>query len=67
MLKVSKHSTTEDEIKKEQNNNKVLFMVYPGRLYQSPVEPTELTSFTQYCVFHFQILELNVCVGVTKY
>lgn len=34
MLKVSKHPTTEDEIKKKLNNKKSDFDVYPGRIYQ---------------------------------
>lgn len=67
MLKVSVHSTTEDEIMRKLNKNLMLFMVYSNRIYQSPVEPTELLSFTEYCVFHFRILELNVCVDFTKY
>lgn len=58
MLKVSKHSTTEDEIKKKVNDKKVLFMFIQAEYIKSPDEPTELL-YTTLC-FHFLTLELNV-------
>lgn len=51
MLKVSKHPTTEDEIKKKLNDKKSAIHVYPGRIYQESCWTYRTNIFTQYCVF----------------
>lgn len=60
MLKVSKHPTTEDEIKKKLNDKKSAIHVYPGRIYQESCWTYRTNIFYTTLCFHFLTLELNV-------
>lgn len=52
MLKVSKHSKTEDRGEFEWEES--VFVVEPGWIHWTSVESTELISLIQYCVFQFK-------------